>query len=72
MCHRLFSTFKAPVDGFVYYKPIVQVDGTVLYEKYKGTLLVVVTQDGANHILSIASALIKGETIEAMYFSSKT
>ena len=68
MCHRLFSTFKAPVDGFVYYKPIVQVDGTVLYEKYKWTLLVVVTQDGASLILSIVFALVEDKTMEAWSF----
>nr|KYP70656.1 hypothetical protein KK1_009883 [Cajanus cajan] len=39
---RLFWTFKPCIDGFAFCKPIVQVDGTFLYGKYKGTLLVAV------------------------------
>nr|KYP32937.1 hypothetical protein KK1_046269 [Cajanus cajan] len=39
---RLFWTFKPCIDGFSFYKPIVQVDGTFLLCKYKGMLLVVV------------------------------
>jgi len=57
-----FWTFKALVDGFAYYKPKIQIDGTFLYEKYKETLLVAVTQDGINHILHIVFALVEGET----------
>jgi hypothetical protein len=35
-----------------------------LYEKYKGTLLMAVTQDGNNNIFPIAFALVEGETAE--------
>ena len=40
--HRLFWSFKACIDAFVFCKPIVQIDGTWLYGRYKGTLLVAV------------------------------
>ncbi|XP_020227847.1 uncharacterized protein LOC109809034 [Cajanus cajan] len=46
---RLFWTFKPCIDDFAHCKSIVQVDGTFLYGKYKGTLLVVVAQDGRQH-----------------------
>ncbi|KAL2322242.1 hypothetical protein Fmac_026621 [Flemingia macrophylla] len=32
---RLFWTFKPCIDGFPHCKPIVQVDGTFLYDKYR-------------------------------------
>ena len=47
---------------------MVQVDGTFLYGKYRGTLLVAVAQDGRNNILSIAFAIAEGETAEAWFF----
>ncbi|CAK8536967.1 unnamed protein product [Lathyrus sativus] len=36
--HRLFWAFRPCTRGFAYCKPIVQVDGTWLYGKYRGTL----------------------------------
>ena len=47
--HVLWS-FVPCVNAFAYYKLIVQVDGTWLYEKYIGTLLIATV----NHIFPIA------------------
>ncbi|KAG5068846.1 hypothetical protein JHK85_001223 [Glycine max] len=33
--HRLFLSFRLCIDGFQYCNPMVQVDGTWLYDKYK-------------------------------------
>ncbi|XP_025680343.1 uncharacterized protein [Arachis hypogaea] len=44
------------------------VDGTHLYGKYKGCLLVAVSQDGNNNIVPIAFAIVEGETSEAWHF----
>ncbi|KAI5442357.1 hypothetical protein KIW84_011435 [Lathyrus oleraceus] len=44
--HRLFWAFRPCIRGFAYCKPIMQDDGTWLYDKYRGTLLMVVAQDG--------------------------
>jgi len=49
----------------------VQVDGTWLYGKYIGTLLMVVAQDGNGNIFSIAFALVESETKEAWSFFLK-
>ena len=54
--------------GFAYCKPIVQVDGTWLYGKYTGTLLIATTQDEAHHIFLIAYAIVEGETALAWGF----
>ncbi|XP_057756464.1 uncharacterized protein LOC130975741 [Arachis stenosperma] len=46
----------------------VRVDGTHLYKKYKGVLLVAVSQYGNNNIVPIAFALVEGETSDAWFF----
>ena len=46
----------------------MQVDGTHLYGKYKGALLVAVAQDGNQNILPIAFAIVEGETADAWHF----
>ncbi|WVZ05779.1 hypothetical protein V8G54_019125 [Vigna mungo] len=68
---RLFWTFKPCVDGFPYCKLLVQVDGTFLYRRYRGTLLVAVAQDGRNNILPVAFAIVEGETADAWLFFLK-
>ncbi|KAL6543821.1 hypothetical protein OROGR_010318 [Orobanche gracilis] len=38
--HRFFWSFQPCIKGFNYCKPVVSVDGTWLYGKYRGTLLI--------------------------------
>ncbi|QHO56105.1 uncharacterized protein [Arachis hypogaea] len=66
--HRVFWSFNPCVRAFRHCKPLVQVDGTHLYGKYKGTLLVAVAQDGNQNIVPIAFALVEGETADAWHF----
>ncbi|XP_057739988.1 uncharacterized protein LOC130957117 [Arachis stenosperma] len=49
-------------------KPLMQVDGTHLYGKYKGALMVVVAQDGNQNIVPIAFAIVNGKTADAWEF----
>ena len=65
MLKHVFWSFGSCINGLAYCKPIVQVDGTWLYEKYTGTLLIATTQDGASHIFPIAYAIIEVETTSA-------
>ncbi|KAH1253294.1 hypothetical protein GmHk_04G009997 [Glycine max] len=44
--HRVFWTFGQCKEAFKYCKSIIQVDGTHLYGKYRGTLLMATSQDG--------------------------
>ncbi|XP_050916234.1 uncharacterized protein LOC127131352 [Lathyrus oleraceus] len=69
--HRLFWAFRPCIRGFAYCKPIVQVDGTWLYGKYRGTLLMAMAQDGNGNIFPIAFALVESETKEAWSFFLK-
>ncbi|XP_024628916.1 uncharacterized protein [Medicago truncatula] len=68
---RLFWAFRPCISGFEFCKPIVQIDATWLYGKYKGTLLLAVAQDGNNKIFPIAFAIVEGETKEAWSFFLK-
>ncbi|XP_057720210.1 uncharacterized protein LOC130934684 [Arachis stenosperma] len=66
--HRLFWTFSPCVEAFQYCKPLVSIDGTHLYGKYGGTLLLAIAQDGNSNILLIAFALVEGENMESWSF----
>nr|XP_027193499.1 uncharacterized protein LOC101497921 [Cicer arietinum] len=57
--HRLFWAFVPCISAFKFCKPMVQVDGTWLYGKYKGTLLVAVAQDGNDNVIPIAYAIVE-------------
>ena len=69
--HRLFWAFRPCIIGFTFCKPLIQVDGTWLYGKYKGSLLMAVAQDGNSNIFPIAFALVEGETAAAWSFFLK-
>nr|XP_029147041.1 uncharacterized protein LOC112733035 [Arachis hypogaea] len=66
--HRIFWSFYPCIVAFRHCKPLVQVDGTHLYEKYKGALLVAVAQDGNQNIVPIAFAIVEGETADVWEF----
>ncbi|XP_057760181.1 uncharacterized protein LOC130980529 [Arachis stenosperma] len=47
-------------QAFRHCKPLVSIDGTHLYGKYGGTLLIAIAQDGNSNILPVAFALVEG------------
>ena len=61
---RMFFSFKPCIDGFKHCKPVIYVDGTFLYGKYKSVLLTADAVDGNNSILSLAFALVEKENKE--------
>ena len=63
--HRVFWTFGQCKEAFKYCKPIIQVDGTHLYGKYRGTLLMATSQDGNGGVLPLAFVVVEGETLPA-------
>ncbi|XP_020987421.1 uncharacterized protein LOC110275596 [Arachis duranensis] len=56
------------IEAFRHCKPLVSIDGTHLYGKYGGTLLVAIAQDGNSNILPVAFALVEGENAESWSF----
>ncbi|XP_057755448.1 uncharacterized protein LOC130974596 [Arachis stenosperma] len=67
MCHKEPSVV-VHVETMPAYQGDDLVDGTHLYGKYKGCLLVAVSQDGNNNIVPIAFAIVEGETSDAWHF----
>ncbi|KAL5137138.1 hypothetical protein HKD37_10G027552 [Glycine soja] len=63
--HRVFWTFGQCKEAFKYCKPIIQVDDTHLYGKYRGTLLMTTSQDGNGGILPLAFVVVEVETLTA-------
>jgi len=63
--HRVFWAFKPCIDAFDYLKSLIQIDGTFLYGKYRGTLLIATSQDSDRHVVPLAFAIVEGETTEA-------
>ncbi|XP_025674210.1 uncharacterized protein [Arachis hypogaea] len=68
MFHRVFWMFPLCVEAFKHCKPLISIDGTHLYGKYGGTLLMAIAQNGNANILPIAFTVVEGETKEAWSF----
>ncbi|RYQ84978.1 hypothetical protein Ahy_B10g104486 isoform A [Arachis hypogaea] len=64
MCHKEPSAV-VHFETMPAYQGDDLVDGTHLYGKYKGCLLVAVSQDGNNNIVPIAFAIVEEETSDA-------
>ena len=62
---RVFWTFHPSIEGFKHCRPILSIDGTYLYGKYKGTLMIAMGCDRNNQLFSLAFALIEGENIDS-------
>ncbi|KAF7844439.1 uncharacterized protein G2W53_001344 [Senna tora] len=62
---RLLWAFKPCIDAWWQLKPMLQVEGTFLYDKYKHSLLIAMGQDGNKNIVPVAFALVEGETESA-------
>ncbi|XP_057759309.1 uncharacterized protein LOC130979782 [Arachis stenosperma] len=68
MFDRVFWSFPAYVEAFKHCKLFVSVDGTHLYSRYGGVLLIAVAQDGNCNILPIAFAIVESESTESWSF----
>ena len=55
----LFLTFGPCVKGFKLCRPIIQIDRTHLYGKYKGKLLIATSIDTNGHIFPLAFSIVE-------------
>ncbi|XP_021750663.1 uncharacterized protein LOC110716351 [Chenopodium quinoa] len=58
---RVFWAFGPCIDGFKHCMSVICIDGTHLYGKYKGTLLVATSVDANFQVFPLAFALVEGE-----------
>ncbi|KAL4324965.1 hypothetical protein GQ457_11G029830 [Hibiscus cannabinus] len=63
--HRLLWTFSQCMNAFKSCKPIIHIDGTFLYGRYKQVLLLAVVQDGNRKTTPIAFALVPREDTDS-------
>ena len=52
----------APITGFAHCRPVISIDGTHLYGKYRGKLLIAMTTNANNEIFPLAFAVVDDET----------
>ncbi|KAF6161132.1 hypothetical protein GIB67_007773 [Kingdonia uniflora] len=62
---RCFWCFGPPQKTYKILRPVVVIDRTFLRERYRGTLLTVITIDLSNHIFPLAFSITDSETIES-------
>ena len=62
---RVFWAFGASIEGFNSCRPLIQIDGTFLYGKYKGKLLIATSVDPNGHIFPLAFAIVEEESIDS-------
>ena len=61
----VFWSFKSSIEGFEHCRPVMSIDGTHLYGKYKGMLLIAMGCDGKNQLFPLAFAITQGENIDS-------
>ena len=54
---RVFWSFKPSIEGFEHCRPVMSIDGTHLYGKYKGKLLIAIGCDENNQLFPLAFAI---------------
>ncbi|XP_030942143.1 uncharacterized protein LOC115967226 [Quercus lobata] len=65
---RVFWTFGPSIEGFQHCRPVISIDGTFLYGKYIGTLLIASAWDGDNKLFPLAYAIVEKETDDSWYW----
>ncbi|XP_065630262.1 uncharacterized protein LOC112010632 [Quercus suber] len=62
LLNYVFWSFGPSIDGFKYCKPVISIDGTHLYGKYQGKLLVAMATDANNKVFPLAFAVVDCES----------
>ena len=62
---RVFWSFKPSIEGFEHCRLVMSIDGTHLYGKYKGKLLITMGCDRNNQLFPLAFAITKGENTDS-------
>ncbi|XP_023872225.1 uncharacterized protein LOC111984837 [Quercus suber] len=60
----VFWAFRPCIVGFKKCRPVISIDATHLYGKYKGKLMIAMATDANNKIYPLAFAVVESESIE--------
>ena len=58
----VFWAFAPSIAGFTHCRPVISIDGTHLYVKYREKLLIAMVADAKNEIFPLAFAVVDDET----------
>ena len=61
---RVFWPFKPYIEGFEHCCPLMSIDGTHFYGKYKGTLLIAMGCDGNNQLFPLEFSITEDKNID--------
>ena len=62
---RVFWAFRPSIKVFRHCRPLITIDGTHLFGKYKGTLLIAMGTDANFQLFPLAFAIVESENIES-------
>ena len=62
---RVFWAFHHSIEGFKHCRPVLTIDGTHLYGKYKGIVMISMGYNGNNQLFPLAFALTEGENVDS-------
>ena len=62
LLHYVFWSFCPCISGFKYCKAVISINGTHLYGKYQGKLLVAMATDANNKVFPLAFAVVDYES----------
>ena len=65
MFHRVFWAFSPSIEGFKHCRPIISVDATYLYGRYKGKMLIAMGVDANNQFFPLAFAIVEEESFNS-------
>ena len=60
----VFRACRPCIVGFKHYRPMINIDATHLYGKYKGKLMIAMATDANNKIYPLAFVVVESESIE--------
>ncbi|GFZ19793.1 hypothetical protein Acr_28g0004980 [Actinidia rufa] len=58
---RIFWAFRPCIEGFKHCSPVIGIDGTFLYGRYTGVMLIAMAKTITNNIFPLAFALVESE-----------
>ena len=59
---------RAYIEGFKICRPLIQIDGTFLYGKYKGKLLIATSVDPNGHIFPLTFAIVEEKSTYSWFW----
>jgi hypothetical protein len=66
--HHVFWAFGPSIEGFKHCRPVISIDATFLYGKYKGKLMIAMAQDANNSVYPLAFAVVEEESQSSWYW----